>query len=214
MFLVRDPDAPNGERAKVLDFGIAKLEWSSNVKTRTAAVMGTPMYMSPEQCRGEKDLDHRSDVYAMGCVLFALLAGFPPFFAEGAGQVFLMHLQTPPPTVASRAVTVPAAVEALIARCLAKQPAQRYADGIELADELDRFAGVTPPTRSAQLAAQQQAQSSMVLLVRAAEGVALPVPAEASPQAPAPESNARAWIVVGVLAVVVVAAIVVASVLS
>src|SRR5687768_15810409 len=77
IFLVRDPEAQGGERPKILDFGIAKLggDNPNQMKTRTGAMMGTPVYMSPEQCRGAGLVDHRSDIYALACVLFHMLVG-------------------------------------------------------------------------------------------------------------------------------------------
>src|SRR2546423_4199174 len=89
IFMVRDPEAIGGERPKILDFGIAKLTGDDpgRMRTRTGAVMGTPVYMSPEQCRGAGQLDHRSDIYSLGCVLYHLIAGRPPFDFEGMGEI-------------------------------------------------------------------------------------------------------------------------------
>src|SRR5262245_58964302 len=77
IFLVRDPEVPSGERAKILDFGIAKLsdDHPGKLKTHTGLLIGTPTYMSPEQCRGLAEIDHRADIYALGCVMFQLLTG-------------------------------------------------------------------------------------------------------------------------------------------
>ena len=80
VFIVNDPEVAGGERTKILDFGIAKLTDTeqSRVRTQTGLMMGTPVYMSPEQCRGAGTLDHRADIYSLGCVIFHLLAGRPP----------------------------------------------------------------------------------------------------------------------------------------
>jgi eukaryotic-like serine/threonine-protein kinase len=133
IFMVRDPEVSGGERAKILDFGIAKLGEQSNVKTQTNALMGTPSYMSPEQCRGSGGLDARSDIYALGCVFFALVTGLPPFVAEGHGELIVMHITAPAPLLSSRAQHVPASLDALVAKCLEKDREQRYANGTELA---------------------------------------------------------------------------------
>lgn len=141
LMLVADPVAPGGERVKVLDFGIAKLTRgvdSGGVKTDTLAVMGTPMYMSPEQCAGAGGVDHKTDVYSLGCVLYEALAGRPPYVAEGAGQIIGMHLfQTPPPLL-SLAPKTPASVAELVHRLLIKDKAQRP-NMSEAADDIGRI---------------------------------------------------------------------------
>jgi hypothetical protein len=90
--------------------------------------------MSPEQCRGAGQVDQRTDIYSLGCLLFVLLTGRPPFWAEGSGELIAMHLREAPPHASQFNVRVPPAVDALIARCLAKDPAARYLNGIELAN--------------------------------------------------------------------------------
>jgi serine/threonine protein kinase len=110
IFIVRDPDIADGERTKVLDFGIAKLASDPSGQpsmTRTGMVMGTPAYMAPEQCKGAGNVDQRSDLYALGCILFELVCGRPPFVAEGAGEVMAHHIFTPVPAPSSVAPVTP-----------------------------------------------------------------------------------------------------------
>jgi len=103
--------------------------------------MGTPLYMSPEQCRGAGVVDHRTDVYSLGCVLFVLVCGRPPFLAEGSGDLIAMHLREAPPPASSFKVRVTHDVDQLIARGLAKDPAKRYASGNELASAISGLLG-------------------------------------------------------------------------
>ncbi|HEY4118218.1 MAG TPA: serine/threonine-protein kinase [Byssovorax sp.] len=134
IFLVPDAEVAGGERPKLLDFGIAKLTgMTGDARTKTASILGTPAYMSPEQCRGAGAIDTRSDVYALGCVLFALITGRPPFEAEGMGEVLAKHMYEPPPRASDLVPGIPSAVDDLLARCLAKEPAGRFAAAGELA---------------------------------------------------------------------------------
>jgi tRNA A-37 threonylcarbamoyl transferase component Bud32 len=145
VFIVRDPEVAGGERAKILDFGIAKLMGEhGGAKTNTSTVMGTPTYMSPEQCRGAGGVDQRSDVYAIGCVLFTLLVGRPPFDSEGVGEIIAMHLREPPPVPSGLRPGIPPEVDQLVLRCLAKDPAQRFAHAGELAIALGSLLGSSP----------------------------------------------------------------------
>ncbi len=142
VFLVPDPEVPGGERIKLLDFGIAKLAGDSphSQKTRTGAVMGTPTYMAPEQCRGVV-VDHRADLYSLGCMLFELCTGRPPFVGEGVGDVLAAHIHVPPPAVASIAPDVPHELEVLVQRLLVKDPAQRVQTAEEVIHAVDLATG-------------------------------------------------------------------------
>jgi eukaryotic-like serine/threonine-protein kinase len=124
------------ETVKVVDFGIAKLRDASADHTLTAAgaVVGTPHYMSPEQCLGEP-LDSRADVYSLGALFYEMIAGAPPFTAATPTGVISKHLSEPPPRLPADA-RVPAAVEQAVHRALAKDPKARQADASEFAREL------------------------------------------------------------------------------
>ncbi|MCE9576498.1 MAG: serine/threonine protein kinase [Deltaproteobacteria bacterium] len=134
VFLVRDPDVPGGERPKLLDFGIAKLAdlQPSARATRTGVVLGTPTYMAPEQCRGASNVDARADLYALGCILFEMLAGRPPFAGESAGELMAHHLMTPAEHVRAYAPEVSPAIDLVIAKLLMKPPGDRHASAADL----------------------------------------------------------------------------------
>jgi len=136
--LATKPDG--GLRVKVLDFGVAKILESQatagSARTRTGAVMGTPRYMAPEQCRGAGAVDHRADIYSLGVVLFEMLAGRPPFGAEGVGELFTMHMFQTPPQLTAWCPHVPAHLAAAVMKSLAKDPAERFQSMDELCDAL------------------------------------------------------------------------------
>jgi eukaryotic-like serine/threonine-protein kinase len=185
IFLARDREMVGGERAKILDFGIAKLGSGdpSGIKTQTSALMGTPTYMSPEQCRGAGHVDQRSDVYAVGCVLYTLIVGRPPFEAEGPGEIIAMHLREIAAPAGSRVSGVPPELDELIARCLSKDPAQRFSSGSELADALDALIARTSFASSPRLDATPVAAvaASPASPASTPAGMATPPPALSAP---------------------------------
>lgn len=124
------------ETAKVVDFGIAKLRDLADgmTLTLTGAVMGTPYYMSPEQCRGDA-LDARSDVYSLGAMLYEMLAGSPPFIATTPTGVVAKHLTEEPPHLPDYLKVSPE-LEEVVLRTLAKDPEKRQADAVALSREL------------------------------------------------------------------------------
>ena len=138
IFLVGDPAVTGGERAKILDFGIAKLstEEPGSMKTRTGMVLGTPVFMSPEQCRGTGEIDHRSDIYSIGCVMMTMLTGLPPFHGEGSGELIAAHLREPPPFAGSRVHGFPQIVDRILQCSLAKSPNDRFATMTDMAQAL------------------------------------------------------------------------------
>ncbi len=122
IYLVPDPAAVNGERIKVLDFGLAKVGASQHTQMNT--VFGTPRYMSPEQCRSATNIDERSDIYSLGCVLFELVTGRTPFVGE-LRQLLEGHQRVPAPRASSLNSEVPKPLDDLIDTMLAKDPKTR-----------------------------------------------------------------------------------------
>jgi tRNA A-37 threonylcarbamoyl transferase component Bud32 len=136
IFLVADATAPLGVRVKVLDFGVAKILGDADPKlTRTGNAIGTAHYISPEQWRADGELDHRADIYSLGCVLFEAVTGRPPFDG-GYPQLFCAHTEKAPPRPSSLNPLVPARLENTILRMLAKAPAERHANMAEIGVEL------------------------------------------------------------------------------
>src|SRR4029450_2929566 len=129
----------------VADFGIARAVSEAvgdtsvdqgGVMTRPGVALGTPPYMSPEQASGEHEPTPRSDVYSLGCVLYEMLAGVPPFSAPTTAAVIAKHLHAAPPPLRTVRPQVPVHVEQAVARSLAKAPADRFQTAGELADAL------------------------------------------------------------------------------
>jgi serine/threonine protein kinase len=128
----------NGLRVKVLDFGIAKmrdLSAAAGNLTQVGAVMGTPHYMSPEQCLGE-ELDGRSDIYSVGIVLYEMLSGMVPFNSPASTAVVIQHVTQPPPPLRSINASIPATVETAVHHALQKKREDRPQTAGALAQEL------------------------------------------------------------------------------
>jgi eukaryotic-like serine/threonine-protein kinase len=144
LFLVRRIDGQ--VLVKVLDFGISKVSGgagqSNAPATRTSALMGSPLYMSPEQMGSAKAVDARSDVWALGVVLYEMLCGQAPFNGETLPQVCAMVMSEAPPPLETRAPGLPGGLYEVVQRCLEKQPAARYQSIAELALALQPLASV------------------------------------------------------------------------
>ncbi|GLW70060.1 hypothetical protein Kpho02_23590 [Kitasatospora phosalacinea] len=158
---------------KVVDFGIARAGSSAGQQlTQTASVLGTAAYLSPEQATAGQ-VDGRADLYAVGCVLYEMLAGVPPFTADTPVAVTFKHVTEYPAPVSVHRPDVPPALDAAVLRLLAKHPDQRPADAQSAAAELLAAVPAAPADRTAQL-------------LGAATQVLPPVPAAAFPAAPPP----------------------------
>jgi putative nucleotidyltransferase with HDIG domain len=147
--------APHNDVAKVLDFGIAKLMHSTSSAVNTTvpgAILGTPHYMSPEQCQGDEHLDHRSDVYSMGLVLYRMLTGTLAF--QGDSVVDIMSAQIGQAAVPPRMIRpeLSSRIEALIMRAIEKAPDDRFADMQAFHDALDGKSFVVEPPPPAAVA--------------------------------------------------------------
>ncbi|MGE5788303.1 MAG: serine/threonine-protein kinase [Myxococcales bacterium] len=144
LFLARQPHGP--DIIKILDFGISKLQLNHTGADaelspfRTITALGSPSYMSPEQIRADPNIDARTDVWSLGCVLYELLAGEHAFNAPTLMQICAVVLERPAPSIRTHAPGVPAEIDLIIQRCLEKDPDLRYPSVTELAAALSPFA--------------------------------------------------------------------------
>ena len=202
--------------AKVLDFGIAKIkeaegEYNPGL-TAPDLVIGTPQYMSPEQCSQSPDIDARSDIYSLGVILYEMLVGHVPFTGGSPTAIMLKHLQQPAPSVLDERDDVPAAVGRVIARALEKRPEDRYESVAELVEDFTIAAGMEPasvtssgPVRKVELATPppliDDADEETLVRRRVTRAMEPPVVLPASPvmtggmsgQMPAPNPGFNPW---------------------
>jgi serine/threonine-protein kinase len=142
IFLTQSPD-DEAYVVKILDFGVAKLAMGDGDQstTKTGAVLGTPLYMSPEQARGLRSIDHRTDLYSLGLVAYTMLTGHMAFYSESFGDILLKICTEPLPRIRA-SVDVPEQVDAWFQRVCARDPAARCASAQEFIDTLRAAAGV------------------------------------------------------------------------
>jgi serine/threonine-protein kinase len=142
LFCVRRSDGQLS--IKVLDFGISKMTDASasapGSMTRTSALLGSPLYMSPEQMRSSRDVDRQTDIWALGVILFELMTGRPAFLADTVTELAIKVASEPPPPIRSFRPDVPDALEAIVAKCLEKDRRLRYRNVADLALALLPFA--------------------------------------------------------------------------
>ncbi len=148
LFLARRKDG--SVVVKVLDFGISKAQGSSalaaspSALTSTKAMLGSPLYMSPEQLRSSKSVDHRADIWAIGIILYELITGTLPFMGDTLGELFAAILETDPMPLRQRVEGVHPQLDEIVLRCLARRPDSRFQDASELVAALTPFATAAP----------------------------------------------------------------------
>lgn len=142
LFLARMPSGST--RCKLLDFGIAKLTTDAaptrlSALTSATASVGSPLYMSPEQMRDASKVDHRTDIWSLGAVLYEMLTGRAPFDCAGATQATIQIMLAPPPRPSEFCPDVPRGLEKIVLKALRKKPGRRYRDAASFARALRRF---------------------------------------------------------------------------
>ena len=190
---------------KVLDFGISKIATGAvdSSMTRTSALMGSPLYMSPEQMNSARDVDRRTDVWSLGVILYELLTGQPPFNGETLPQVCAQILTGPMPNVRERVPELSEAIQLVVARCLERDPSRRFASVEELAQALAPFSPTGAWKRTSKLGSTGDGRAVQAVL---AAGV--PAPAAGTHAAwgeTTPPTTARRfpWLLVAGAAVLV-----------
>jgi serine/threonine protein kinase len=151
------------EKIKVMDFGLAKLGNAPSIKQMSESggeyMLGTPAYVSPEQARGE-DVDHRTDIYSTGVVLYELLTGHLPFDGLSTMDTLLAHAIEPPPPMSNEEIWIPPRIEQVIMKCLAKRPEERFNSARELHKcYMDALAASDPTPAQVAVPVQQAASA-------------------------------------------------------
>jgi serine/threonine-protein kinase len=216
LFLARRTDG--SVRVKLLDFGISKLaplpgSGPDVGMTSTQALMGSPLYMSPEQLRSSKNVDRRTDIWSMGVILFEMLCGRPPFIGETLPEVCARIMAEPP---AALSADVPPALEAVVMRCLEKDPQRRFPHVAALAQALAPFGGSAALIAAERIArvvrastSSAEAEASGPVSAAAVSGVAQTSAqfGTAASTTPARRSAQLPWLIAGGAVLVAIAAL-------
>ena len=141
IFLVKSDDDETGWIAKVLDFGIAKLDQGEKGTTQAGTVLGTPLFMSPEQVRGASSVDHRADLYSLGMCLFRMLTGEYAYYSPNYSDILVGICTQPLPLLREKSPWVPETVEQWFQRACAKEPLERFQSADEMTEALRAAAG-------------------------------------------------------------------------
>src|SRR4051812_32237051 len=177
-------------QVKVMDFGIARaLASGASTMTQTSAVIGTAQYLSPEQARGES-VDARSDVYATGCVIYELLCGHPPFVGDNPVSVAYQHVREDPRAPSESNPDVTPAIDAIVLKALAKNPANRYQSAGEMRADLLRAAAGRPVLATPVM--READHTAMIASPSANRGASTQLTARVAP----PPRRSNTWIAV------------------
>ncbi len=201
VFLVRD-DEDDADIAKVVDFGIAKITdpgSPSSSSTRTGAVLGTPQYMSPEQARGLRTVDRRTDLWALGVIVYRAVVGAMPFKGEALGDLLVNICTSDPPVPSSIASDVPAGFDEWVRRALAREPDDRFQSAGELSDSFAALCGLDAKLSAA---SSQHDPPSSSQVARTPAVTASPFATTPMPSVP---SRRLPWVGLAALFVVVLA---------
>jgi serine/threonine-protein kinase len=220
VFLVWDDEDAN-DIVKVVDFGIAKFTnaatTGSSSATRTGSVLGTPYYMSPEQARGLRSVDHRSDLWSLGVIAYRCIVGSLPFEGEAIGDLLVKLCTAPIPVPSQVSADAPPGFDAWLHKALSREPAERFQSAAELAQSLSAVCGlsvrggfgtgdmplISPALQSGPYVAVNSATTPLSANVQAAQVTGSPFTQTPTPQVG--KSRAGAFIAAGFAALVVLA---------